>query len=165
MSAVQRGVVAIVRRAGQYLVIRRAAGVAAPGAWCFVGGALESGESEQAAVAREFREEVGGAVTASRRVWEYHSPDGRLRLSWWLANLADGPLQANPAEVAELRWLAPAEIARLPGLLDSNRAFLDWLARADTALDGRPVESPRRAGFAGSPDAQRGRHVHGPEHP
>lgn len=123
---VTHGVVVVVQREGRYLVIRRGPGVIVPGAWCFVGGAIEPGESEAAAVAREFREEVGGRVRPVERVWEYVRPDGKLRLFWWRAELLDDALHPNPAEVAELRWLTPAEIKRLPGVLESNLAFLEF---------------------------------------
>lgn len=125
------GVVVVVRRADRFLLIRRAEGVRAGGAWCFVGGAVEAGESQAQAVEREFREEVGGAVRPIRKVWEYESSDGRLRLHWWLAELDAEPLVPNPAEVQELRWCSMSEIERLPELLESNRRFLrevvaDW---------------------------------------
>ncbi len=125
----RRGVVVVVRRGRLLLVIRRATGVAAPGAWCFVGGAREPGESEEGAVVREFREEVGGVVRPLRRIWDYRSPDGRLSLAWWLAELDESSprLEPNPAEVAELAWLDAREIARLPDLLESNREFLEVL--------------------------------------
>jgi 8-oxo-dGTP diphosphatase len=126
-----QGVVVVVLRGERYLMIRRAAGVIVPDAWCFVGGAIEPGETEEQAVVREFREEVGGHVRPLKRVWEYVRPDGKLRLFWWQAELLDSmanmmfaPLHANPAEVAELRWCTPEEIEALPGLLESNREFL-----------------------------------------
>ena len=59
-NKVRLGVVVVVRQDGRYLMIRRAAGVPVPGAWCFVGGAIEPGESQADTAAREFREEVGG---------------------------------------------------------------------------------------------------------
>ena len=37
------GVVGVMQRDEKYLVIRRAAGVRAPGAWCFPGGTIEAG--------------------------------------------------------------------------------------------------------------------------
>ncbi len=122
--AAREGVVVVVWRGGRYLLIRRAPGVAAPGAWCFVGGALEPGETQKQAVRREFREEVGGSVEPIRKVWEYTWEDGRLRLHWWLAELHPVPLVSNPNEVSEIRWCTPAEAIALPGLLYSNRAFL-----------------------------------------
>lgn len=118
------GVVVVVRHEDRLLMIRRSQHVIAPGAWCFVGGAIHPGESQPAAVVREFSEEVGGRVRPMRCIWQYVRPDGRLRLYWWLAELLDDNLHLNPAEVAELRWCTPAEIEQLPDLLETNRAFL-----------------------------------------
>ncbi len=126
MSAIVRhGVVVVVLREGRLLMIRRAAGLLAGGAWCFVGGGIEPGEAEPDAVAREFSEEVGGRVTPLRKLWEYTRPDGRLILHWWLAELHDGALHPNPSEVSELRWCSPTEIRALDWVLESNLAFLD----------------------------------------
>lgn len=68
---VQQGVVVVVHRAGRFLMIRRTANVLAGGAWCFVGGAIEPGETQRRAVVREFAEELGGRVTPLRKIWEY----------------------------------------------------------------------------------------------
>ena len=121
---VQEGVVVVVRRGERLLLIRRAPDILAGGAWCFVGGAIEPGETQQQAVIREFREEVDGCVRPLRKVWEYARPDGGLILHWWLAELEDGELSPNPTEVAELRWCRVDEIEHMPGLLESNRRFL-----------------------------------------
>lgn len=121
----RQGVVAVVHDGARFLMIQRAAGVLAPGAWCFVGGGIEDGETQEQALVREFAEEVGGDIRPVRKLWEWTRPDGALVLHWWLAEL-DGPeLVANPAEVAAMRWLGPAEIKRLPNVLDSNLEFLE----------------------------------------
>jgi len=125
----REGVVVVVRRGNRFLMIERAAGVLAGGAWCFVGGGIEPGESQPQAVVREFAEEVGGVVEPVRKIWEYRRPDGKLLLHWWLAELRNGGLVANPAEVADLRWLTPREIEALPNVLESNLAFLDEQGR------------------------------------
>lgn len=114
----------VVQRDGRFLMIRRAAHILAGGAWCFVGGAIDPGEEQAAAVVREFFEEVRGVVRPVRKVWEYLRPDGRLRLHWWLAELEPGELAPNPHEVAELRWCTEAEIAGLEYVLESNLEFL-----------------------------------------
>lgn len=129
-GAVVEGVVVVVARAGRLLVIRRAPGTVAAGAWCFVGGAIEPGETQQAAGAREFAEEVGGTVALLRKVWEYRDPQRPLRLHWWLGRQESAHLRPNPFEVSELRWCSLDELAALPGLLESNRAFLE-AAHAD----------------------------------
>jgi 8-oxo-dGTP diphosphatase len=105
-------------------MVRRAPGVLAGGSWCFVGGAIEPGESQPDAVVREFREEVAGRVRPIRKIWEYTRPDGKLRLHWWLAELDADELRPDPAEVSELRWCTPPEIEALPQVLASNLAFL-----------------------------------------
>ncbi len=119
------GVVAVVERDGRFLMVRRAPGVVAPGAWCFVGGAVEPGESQAAALVREFAEEVGGRIRPVACVWEDEQPEKRLRLYWWRAELDDTPLRPNPREVVEIAWLTPAEIRRTPGVLEGNLRFLD----------------------------------------
>lgn len=129
-SDVRRGVVVVVAREGRYLMIRRAAGVIAPGAWCFVGGGIEPGESQAEAVRREFREEVGGEVAPLRRIWQWRRPEGGLHLYWWLARLNGSALTPNAAEVAELGWFTPQEIEGLPAVLDSNIAFVRRFGRA-----------------------------------
>src|SRR5262252_4028980 len=96
---VREGVVVVVRRGDQFLMIRRAEGILAGGAWCFVGGGINPGEAQPDAVIREFREEVGGLVRPDRLMWEYWRPDGKLRLYWWLAHLEPGDLTPDPLEV------------------------------------------------------------------
>ncbi len=125
----EQGVVVVVRRGLRYLVIQRAAHVVAPGAWCFVGGAIQPGETQEQAVVREFHEEVGGLVRPIAQVWEYLRPDHLLRLYWWSAELLSDGLQPNPAEVAEIRWCSPDEIECLPNVLASNLEFLRVIGR------------------------------------
>jgi mutator protein MutT len=122
-----RGVVAVLEDQGRLLVIRRAAGILAGGAWCFPGGAIESGESPSMAVTREVFEELGVQVTPVQELWEWRKPDGRLILTWWRVELSDRsvPLRPAPAEVAEVRWAAPQEILELDPLLAGNREFLE----------------------------------------
>ncbi len=134
-AVVKHGVVVVVRRGPQFLIVRRAAHIVAGGAWCFVGGAIEPGELQEQTVVREFREEVGGSVRPIAKIWEYTRPDGRLRLHWWLAELHSDDLHANPAEVAELRWATADEIEALPGILDGNVAFLREVGRELTGSD------------------------------
>ncbi len=132
---VQQGVVVVVRRAGRFLMIRRSEHVIAPGAWCFVGGAIEGMETQEEAVVREFREEVGGTVLPVRRIWEYTRPDGRLHLYWWLAEMDGDSLAPDAGEVAEVKWCTAEEIGKLPGLLESNREFLGEVTAGRIRLD------------------------------
>jgi 8-oxo-dGTP diphosphatase len=131
----RRGVVGVVLRDGRMLVIRRARSVVAPLVYCFPGGGIEAGESEEEALEREFREEVGVAFRPLRRLWRCVTA-WKVELAWWFGALApDAVLAANPREVESIHWLTPREMAQLPDLLESNRAFLELLARGEISLD------------------------------
>jgi len=127
--------VAIIPRAGRLLVIRRSRRVVAPLVYCFPGGGIEGGETEQQALLRELREELGVAISPLRRLWQCVTP-WKVHLSWWLAELAaDAPLVPNPAEVESVHWLTVEEMAALPDLLESNRRFLELVQRGEIQLD------------------------------
>ena len=119
-----RGVVAVLQDGDSYLMIRRAAGETAPGWWCFPGGAIEDGETEEQALVREVREEVGLDVRPTERIWTWNRDDGLLVLTWWRTEMLGGVLTPNPDEVAEAHWMTPAQIDALPKVLASNREFL-----------------------------------------
>jgi 8-oxo-dGTP diphosphatase len=133
----RRGVVGVAARDGRMLVIRRARSVVAPLVYCFPGGGIENGESEQEALQREFREEVGVGFRPLRRLWQCVTA-WKVELAWWLGELEPGRLFANPREVDSIHWLTPQEMAQLPDLLESNREFLDLIARGEITLGESP---------------------------
>ena len=121
-------------RRGRMLVIRRSRSVIAPRAFCLPGGAIEPGESEEEALVREIREELGVRVRPQRRLWETMTA-WHVYLSWWLSDLDPNVrLVPNPAEVESVHWLTPEEMARLPNLLEGNQRFLVALAAGEIDL-------------------------------
>jgi 8-oxo-dGTP diphosphatase len=130
----RRGAVAVIVRDGRLLVIRRSQHVIAPGLFCFPGGGIEPGESEQQAVVRELQEELGCAVTPRRRLWESVS-SWRVHLAWWLSEFDERlPLTPNPLEVESIHWFTLGELRALPGQLESNYRFLEAIARGEVRL-------------------------------
>jgi len=120
----RRGVVAVIRRGQRFLIIRRAAEVAAPGMLCFPGGGIEPGETEEKALVRELFEELGIGASPRRRIWRRVTPWG-VDLAWWLVEVeSNRPVAPNPAEVAECLWLTASELEHREDLLESNRQFL-----------------------------------------
>lgn len=116
------GVVAVVMRGNQTLVIRRGPNVPYSGYVAPLSGRLEPGESEAEAVVREVREEVGLEVIPIRRVWECPSEGGGYDLHWWLAEYAGGELVLNE-EVSEATWIYPSDFEKLENTFADDRKF------------------------------------------
>src|SRR5262249_22713045 len=105
---------------GQWLCIRRSRHVAAPLEVWFPGGAIDIGESQESAVVREMREELGVLVRPIRCVWHWISPTSTLTLWGWRAELIPGPINLDELEVAEVLWLSTEQVAAHPDGLPSN---------------------------------------------
>jgi len=130
----RRGAVAIIVQQGRMLVIRRSRSVIAPLTYCFPGGGIEDGETEETAVIREVHEEIGVPIRPLRRLWECVTA-WKVHLAWWLAEMdPDAVAAINPREVESVHWFTPQEMAALPELLDSNREFLNLIAKGEIRL-------------------------------
>ena len=132
----RRGVVGVVVRAKRLLVIRRSHLVSAPLTLCFPGGGIETGETEQQALKREFQEELSATITPCCCLW--HSVSVRnVEIAWWEATLSNSQkLVPDPQEVAAYFWMLCEEVRQHPDLLDSNRDFLEAWIRGDFAISG-----------------------------
>jgi 8-oxo-dGTP diphosphatase len=130
------GVVAVVVRGDKFLVIRRSKHVRSPGKFCFPGGSIEAGETEEAAVVREFAEELGAAAVLVARLWSSLTITN-VRLAWWEVSFSEEQsLTPDPLEVESVHWLTREEALALPELLPSNRDFYDAWQRGDFVLQG-----------------------------
>lgn len=123
-SRKRRGAVGVIVRESRLLIIRRSRLVPAPLAFCFPGGGIEAGESEEQALVREIQEELGVSVAPVERLWSSVTSWG-VDLAWWLADLP-GEIEPipSPAEVESVHWCSLDEMEQLPQLLESNRHFL-----------------------------------------
>ena len=123
-------VAAVIRRGDQFLLARRRPGTRHGGCWEFPGGKLGEGESEQDALARELREELGVALKEMGPcLFTVMDPGSPFRIRFWGSQVNGNP---QPLEHSEIRWvsrveardlrLAPAD-ARFLG--ESDGEFLD----------------------------------------
>lgn len=102
---------------GRLLAARRSAPAELAGRWELPGGKVEPGETPEAALVRELREELGVAAEAGGRVlgqWPLRAP---FVLQVWTARLRPGSAAPAPLEDHdELRWLTPGQIWDVPWL-------------------------------------------------
>jgi len=119
------GILGLIRRGERVLLIQRSQFVRVPLAWCFPGGEIEPGETHEAALMREMREEIGLDVLPGRHLMTQVKHDGRLILHCWSAEILSGEPTPNPREVAAVAWATPGEIRLMQGILPGTAEILD----------------------------------------
>ena len=124
--AQREAIVAVLRRADRVLVIRRGPDSARAGYWAPLSGKLEPGETQEEALVREVKEEVGLTVSPLSKVWQSDTDDGTFRLHWWTATeTGDGTIIPDPGEVSEVRWVTPAEFLTMTPAFAADREFFE----------------------------------------
>lgn len=122
-ASLPEGVVAVIRQGQQVLVIQRGADVPGAGVWAPLSGKIEPGESQEVAVVREVREEVGLDVRPLRKVWECVSDTKTHLLHWWLVEWVGGALALDPREVSDARWVTVVEYVSLGQTFEKDQQF------------------------------------------
>jgi mutator protein MutT len=120
--------VAVRRKDGKWLMVRRSRNVGSPLKVCFPGGTVEAGESQEQAVVREMREELGLNVRPVKQVWKHDFPDKPLTLFGWVAEIENGSeINVNEEEIAEVFWMDAQEGTSHPDGMATNRHFIACL--------------------------------------
>ena len=125
-------VAAAIERDGRYLAARRTRPDWAAGRWEFPGGKVETGETDEEALVREIREELGVEIAVVRRVpgeWPLHDD---LVLHLHVATLSKGDPQALDHH-DEIRWITPAQFDDVEWL-ESDREAVSALAAEVSVL-------------------------------
>ena len=135
-------VAAAIERDGRFLAARRTRPAQVAGRWEFPGGKVEPGESEEQALVREIREELGVGIAVGRRVaGEWPLGEG-LVLHLYDATLVDGepaPLEQHDA----VRWVSLAEFDDVAWLESDVEAVA--VLRADRELASDTMDTPEHA--------------------
>ncbi|MDO4550339.1 MAG: NUDIX domain-containing protein [Planctomycetia bacterium] len=132
-SVLRHGVTGILFRQGRALTIRRSATVIEPLKWCFPGGGIEEGETQEEALMREFQEELGISIKPIRKIWESITP-WAVHLNWWTVSSTATTFNPNPAEVDAVKWMTFHELLADPDLLRSNIIFLQRVLAGDISI-------------------------------
>ena len=107
---------ALVDGDGRVLIAQRPEGKSLAGLWEFPGGKVEAGETPEAALIRELREELGIEVNAACLapfVFASHAYEGfHLLMPLYLCRRWDGMPQAR--EHKALKWVRPSGLSDYP---------------------------------------------------
>ena len=103
-------VAALIRQDGKFMICQRPPHKARGLLWEFVGGKVEPGETKEAALTRECREELGIEVRAESVFAQltHDYPDLLVRLTLFNSVILSGTPQL--LEHSDIRWITPAEI-------------------------------------------------------
>jgi 8-oxo-dGTP diphosphatase len=105
-------VAAVIEERGMFLVTRRLQGTHLEGYWEFPGGKVHNGESHEAALAREIREELNAGIEGLKKIFQaaHAYPERVVELHFYRGTLAGRP---EPALGQELRWIRRDDFASL----------------------------------------------------
>ncbi len=127
-------VAAVVTRGSSLLLARRPAGKRHGGLWEFPGGKILSGETTEAAVRRELREELDiGVARVGELLYVARDPDSSFEIHFLAAEIEGTP---RAVEHVEVRWVEAAEAGAL-ALAPADRQFVtEVIASAGRATPG-----------------------------
>jgi 8-oxo-dGTP diphosphatase len=121
----------LMRENGEVLLGKRLMSKPYPGYWEFPGGKVEPGESIEAALRREFFEELGVTI-ANQEAWccvEYVYPHAHVRLHFFICK--DWYGNPNSKEGQEICW--QSEILVEP-LLPATVPLISWLGKLQNVV-------------------------------
>lgn len=122
-----RVVCALLEKDGRLLLAQRGKGMRHPLEWEFPGGKALDGESDEAALRRELREELAIEIDVLARLpaVEHDFPDIRIELAPIRCRIRSGSIALR--EHAALAWVAPADAFGMK-LVQADRAILEQIA-------------------------------------
>lgn len=101
---------ALIFRAGRLLITQRPAAAHLGGLWEFPGGKREPGETFEACLAREIREELGVEIAVGALFEEvrHDYPEKSVHLRFFLCRLVAG--EPRPLECAAVGWIGKSQL-------------------------------------------------------
>lgn len=116
-------VAVVIKRGKAFLLIKRAKKGEAEDYWCPITGALEPGETQEEAVIREAKEEMGIIVEPLKKVWECPTDNQDYLLHWWFVSMIEQVPTICFDEVKEYQWVTENQMSWLEKMFDADRLF------------------------------------------
>lgn len=137
-------VTAVIERSDRRLLIgQRRRNDTSPLKWEFPGGKMEDGETPEAALARELREELGATlekcIEMARTRHKYATMTEELEIRFYAASIKEE--EVTPHEFEQIAWTLPKELANYD-FLAANAQLIAQLATGRL----KPAEILERAG-------------------
>jgi 8-oxo-dGTP diphosphatase len=103
---------AVIEREDRLLVTRRPQGTHLEGYWEFPGGKCDQGETHEACLARELREELGASAAVGAEILcvTHAYPDRTVELHFFKCHLTSEPI---PQMGQEMQWVAREQLGSL----------------------------------------------------
>jgi 8-oxo-dGTP diphosphatase len=122
----KRSVAGISLRGGLYFIARRLPGGDLGGKWEFPGGKIESGESAEEALKREYNEEFGVRIGVGQKICEVGFKHGgkAFSLNAYFVDIGDAEIELR--EHSEIRWASFDDMLALD-FAESDRKILPFL--------------------------------------
>lgn len=122
-----QGVKCVIERDGKLLMIRNSYGNI--GEWTFPGGGIEKGESPEAAVIREVREETGIEISGPRKIGEFpwRGEWKRDTVYCFYALVGTSEIKPEFAEIQEAKWFPKDQMPE--SISDATRKILEIFFR------------------------------------
>ena len=124
--------IAVLIRNGKTLICRRPKDAHLPQLWEFPGGKRDPGESWEACLRRELREELGVLIRNPVPIWSrrFIYPDRKVWLRAWRCAIARG--KPKPHAATDMRWVPLASLAGY-AFPQANAPLIAKLVGADAA--------------------------------
>ena len=103
---------ALIFRDGKLLITQRHADAHLGGLWEFPGGKREAGETFEACLVREIREELGVEISVGNLFEEisHDYPEKSVRLKFFVCRLLPA-VEPQPLDCADVKWIEKSELA------------------------------------------------------
>ena len=128
-------VAAVILRDGRVLACQRNRSGKFPLKWEFPGGKVQSGESPQAALVRELREELTVEASIGAEIYrtthKYPEMPTAIELIFFVAAIESGEIHNRVFET--IKWVAPQQLPEM-NFLDADQELISKLAKGDIQL-------------------------------